>query len=282
MMIAKNRIVFFAYDGTGLGHLMRLIKIASAFQDDYLPIVVTGHKAVADIVMPGVEFCRIPNFESCERALEYSPEVLDTIQVRKKLLKRIVQTVKPVAIITDHKPFGKKNELLEVISEYNCLKYLIMRGNIGNPKKVKDTLFSLENIELIDQHYKRVLIASIPSIDDFSKSEFIPDTLKSKFQHVGFVTRHINEAEILKIRTQRGLTPQDKWIVCSAGGGRLGDAIIEKCKDLSTNPRFADCRFDVIWGDSTAADQCVFHMCFLSHSVIFLHILSAACPSPKG
>lgn len=248
MIIAKRRIVFFAYDGTGLGHLMRLIKIASVFRENFVPIVVTGHKAVSDIVTPGIEFCRIPNFESFARAMYYATSGFDTVEFRIKLLRRIVQTIKPIAIVTDHKPLGKKNELIDVITQYNCLKYLVMRGNIGCEEKEDKNLLSPENVEVINHYYKRVLIASIPSIDDFSGSKTFYDTLKNKIQHVGFVTRHFDEAEILQTRRQRGLNPHDKWIVCSAGGGRLGDALVKKCVELSTNPRFADCHFDVVWG----------------------------------
>lgn len=246
-LVAKKRILFFAYNGTGWGHLMRLVNIASEFRDDYLPIIVTSHTAVSDLVIPGVEFCRIPDLDPFG-GTDVVPNCLEVVQFRKRIIARIVKTIKPSVIITDHKPVGKKEELLDTLTDYDCLKYLILRGIVGSQEKIEKKLFSPKNNEVIENYYKRVFVASIPSIDDFSNSEFIPNGIKNKFQHIGFVTRHIDSNEIERTRILRGLHPQDKWIVCSAGGGRLGDSLIKQCIELSSNPKYADYYFDVVFG----------------------------------
>lgn len=45
-----KKIMFFAYDGTGLGHLMRLIKIALGLSEFCKVLVVSGHKALPFIL----------------------------------------------------------------------------------------------------------------------------------------------------------------------------------------------------------------------------------------
>ena len=45
-----KKVMLFAYDGTGLGHLMRLIKIAWGLSKECQVIVVSGHKAMPDII----------------------------------------------------------------------------------------------------------------------------------------------------------------------------------------------------------------------------------------
>lgn len=247
MIVAKKRILFFAYNGTGWGHLMRLVNIASEFRDDYLPVIVTSHTAVSDLIVPGVEYCRIPNFDPFG-GIDIVPNCLEVVQFRKRIIARIVKTIKPSVIITDHMPVGKKEELLDAIRDCDCSKYLIMRGIVGSREKTEKILFSPENNEVIEKYYRRVFVASIPSINDFSNAEFIPAAIKNKFQHVGFVTRHIARDEMETIRSQRGIRPQDKWIVCSAGGGRLGDSLIKHCIKLSTNSKFSDYYFDVVFG----------------------------------
>ena len=56
--------MLFAYDGTGLGHLMRLIKIAWGLSKECQVIVVSGHKAMPDIIPEGIQYYLLPNF--CE------------------------------------------------------------------------------------------------------------------------------------------------------------------------------------------------------------------------
>ena len=150
MIVAKKRILFFAYNGTGWGHLMRLVNIASVFRDDYLPIIVTSHTAVSDLVVPGIEFCRIPNFDPYG-GTDVVPECLEVVQFKKRIIARIVKAIKPSVIITDHKPVGKKEELLDAITDYDCLKYLIIRGIVGNQEKIKKKLFTPSNNEVIEK-----------------------------------------------------------------------------------------------------------------------------------
>lgn len=57
-----KKIMFFAYDGTGLGHLMRLIKIALGLSNYCKVLVVSGHKALPNIIPDGIEYALIPNF----------------------------------------------------------------------------------------------------------------------------------------------------------------------------------------------------------------------------
>lgn len=54
--------MLFAYDGTGLGHLMRLVKIAWGLSRECLVLVVSGHKAMPEIVPSGVQYRILPNF----------------------------------------------------------------------------------------------------------------------------------------------------------------------------------------------------------------------------
>ena len=45
-----RKVMLFAYDGTGLGHLMRLVKIAWGLSEECQVMVVSGHKAMPDII----------------------------------------------------------------------------------------------------------------------------------------------------------------------------------------------------------------------------------------
>ena len=60
--MAKKKVILFAYDGTGLGHLMRLIKIASGFSKDVEALIVSGHNALSEVAQKNMNYFHLPNF----------------------------------------------------------------------------------------------------------------------------------------------------------------------------------------------------------------------------
>lgn len=46
MVIKKYRVLMYAYDGTGLGHLARLVKISQGFSPNIDVLIVSGHEAL--------------------------------------------------------------------------------------------------------------------------------------------------------------------------------------------------------------------------------------------
>lgn len=62
-----KKVMLFAYDGTGLGHLMRLIKIAWGLSKECQVIVVSGHKAMPDIIPEDIQYYLLPISASYEK-----------------------------------------------------------------------------------------------------------------------------------------------------------------------------------------------------------------------
>ena len=241
--------MLFAYDGTGLGHLMRLIRIADCLREDFTPLVVTGHRAVCEIIPDNIEFVRLPVFEqAASRQSGMQGHSLSVKEFRSDTIRYIGKLFKPHVLITDYMPAGKKNELLEMIASSPCLKYLVMRGDIGSEEQLHHVVFSPDNNRLIEQCYNRIFIASDPRIEDFSSDASIPGPVREKFKHVGFVTRAISSAEVAQVRLARGLAPSDRWVVCSAGGGRMGESLVHCCLKLVGDKRFEGVQFDIVQG----------------------------------
>lgn len=249
MKLHKPRVMLFAYDGTGLGHLMRLIRIAECLKKDFNPLVVTGHRAVCQIIPEDIEFIRLPVFgPAATEQLGMKGHSLNIKEFRSDSLVHIVKLFKPHILITDYMPAGKKNELLPIITMCPCLKYLIMRGDIGSQEQINNVIFTPENNLLIEQYYNRVFIASDPLFEDFSSDTSIPIAVRAKFQHVGYVTRTISVEEIMDMRDRQGLVRSGKWVVCSAGGGRMGEDLIRKCLEIAQDERYEDVKFDIVRG----------------------------------
>ena len=229
MRIKKKRVLIFAYDGTGLGHLMRLAKIATGLQTNFLPLIVTGHEAIGNIVYEGIEFIRLPNFNSnfYHKTTEDSDDTININKIRNKSLWEIIKIFKPHVLITDFLPCGKKNELLDLILNYKCLKYLILRGEIGSLQLISNIIFTDKNNELMLNFFDRIFIACDKNITNLDSIKTIPTKIIDKFIYVGYTTLLVNESTILKIRQDRLDNKPQKWIVCSAAGGKLREKLIE-------------------------------------------------------
>ena len=184
MKLHKPRVMLFAYDGTGLGHLMRLIRVAECLKNDFIPLIVTGHKAICQMIPENIEYIRLPVFSAAaSRQIGMQGHSLNIRDFRSGTLLHIAKLFKPHILITDYMPVGKKSELLQLIIKSPCLKYLIMRGDIGSKDQLHNVIFTSDNNLLIEQYYNRVFIASDARLKDFSHEVSIPNSVQDKFQH---------------------------------------------------------------------------------------------------
>lgn len=101
-----KKVMLFAYDGTGLGHLMRLIKIAWGLSKECQVIVVSGHKAMPDIIPEGIQYYLLPNF--CELREENCYTNEQTNRIRIKILEKLILDFMPDVFVTDYLPLGKR------------------------------------------------------------------------------------------------------------------------------------------------------------------------------
>lgn len=259
----KNKILIFAYDGTGVGHLMCLVKIASGLASKFDILIVTGHTVVSKVVKNGVRYIQLPNFY--EEIAKGNKSDADINASRIIQLHQIVNEFRPDAFITDFLPLGKRCELLYIIRKYKCLKYFTLRSEIGGERIMHEDVFSPRNIKLFVQHYDRIFVTSdlaITSMDIFS---WLPTEVKKKITYTGFVTYPVNKCHAQKLRLLKHSTGYRKWIVCSIGCGRVGNELLESCYKLAKTNQFNDCFFDIVLGEYNKASinstECLPNVC---------------------
>ena len=240
-----KRILFFAYDGTGMGHLMRLLKVASGLSERCLCLMATGHPIVGNVAPVGVEFLHVPNFKNYS-----SPH--PGVKYRAAMMEKLVRMYKPDAIVTDYLPLGKREELINIVEGYNCFKYLILREKIGGKNMIDKCVFTRENLQVIEQYYNRVFVAGNSNMTDFDPNGPKLKNIKEKLHFTGYITYHVDIDVVKDIRQSRLPSLDSKWIVCSAGSGRVGEQLIQACVGLTKDERFKDFYFDIIIGPYSA------------------------------
>ena len=259
----KKKILIFAYDGTGAGHLMCLAKIASGLSSGFDVLIVTGHTVVSKVVKNGVRYIQLPNFyEELAKGNKSDAEINASRIIQ---LHQIVNDFKPDAFITDFLPLGKRCELQYIIRQYKCLKYFTLRSEIGGERIMHEDVFSPRNIKLFVQHYDRIFVTSDLAITSMDVFSWLPTEVKKKMTYTGFVAYPVEKFQAQTLRQLKHSKGYSKWIVCSIGGGRVGNELLESCYKLAKSAQFYDCFFDIVLGEYNKASinstECLPNVC---------------------
>ena len=77
---------------------------------------------------------------------------------------------------------------------------------------------------------------------------WLPVKIKEMISYIGFVTYSVSDNDIKIVRNNYLSSSNQKWMVCSAGGGKKGEEFINKCIELSRDNRLKDWKVDIIFG----------------------------------
>jgi predicted glycosyltransferase/RimJ/RimL family protein N-acetyltransferase len=252
----QKRAIFFVFDsGTGVGHLRRLACIARRLQGRLACLIVTGHRAAAHWFVPEqCEYVHLPSWDSLlESKASYwgrkpflSVSEQDAIRLRCDILKGVVAAFRPDAIFVDHLPLGARDELADVIRDTPCRKYLVTRGVLNQTEDLGRLILGGKAHEYLRTYYHKILVAADPKVFEFSKRYNISPEIREKIVHTGYVTEGMSKEIIQKTRDDRGLKEGDLWVVASAGGGQMGEPLIEACLELAATRH--DVVFDIVQG----------------------------------
>jgi predicted glycosyltransferase len=232
----QPRILFFIHDGAGLGHLTRLSRLAKKLQGPCACLLVTGHRTAAAVVPPEVEFIHIPSMESMikSKALYWGRPCFANMsgemamEFRMKLLRGIVDAWKPDVLVLDYLPVSKRSEMRDIVRDTPALKYFVLRGVIGTNEEQYKNLFTGDAGRALDEWYDRIVVAADQRICDVVEEFRFGEAKANKVSYVGYVGDEVTPEARAAARAARGLEPGDKWVVCSVGGGKDGEAIIEE------------------------------------------------------
>ena len=252
----QPRCLFFVFDaGTGVGHLRRMASIARQFQKNCSCLIVTGHRAVTHwFVSEECEYIRLPSWDSLlpskARYWGRKPFVVlnqqEAVELRKTMLRGIVEAFAPDVIFVDHLPLGAFEELEEVIRDTPALKYLVTRGVLNETENLRQLILGGKANRYLKSHYHKVLVAMDRRVFDFVKQYNISPDIGSKTLHTGYVTQRIPASIIRRTRKERSVEKGCAWVVASAGGGQLGEALVAHCLALAKLHRKVS--FDIVIG----------------------------------
>ena len=255
----RPRVLLYTHDGRGLGHLVRLSRVAAALQPDYSCLIVSGHKESSWVTPAGCEFLRLPSFDSFfpEKAAYWGRvpfvdmDARTACEFRSQLLATTVREFAPDVIIVDHRATGSRGELAAALRQTSARKYLLLRGVLNTESWAAEEVFTDANLSLLTDDFTRILVACDPRIGRIEDEHKRAAPLRSKLHYVGYVAPVIPFEAREAVRRRHGIAKETIWIVCSAGGGMKSEEMMEFCSSLSET--YPDAVFDVVWGPRAKA-----------------------------
>jgi len=239
--MAQKRVLFFVYDGGGIGHLARLSKIAGHIQGPCASLVVTGHRSASLIVPEHCEFVHLPSLDSLfsSRASYWGRQPFlistkaDVLGLREGLLNAIVEFFKPDAIFLDYLPCGKFQEMRKILEQHRSKKYFVLRGVLDLPEIVRAEIFDPMSLRLLEDAYERIFVTCDERIIDLSKEYEMTDAVSQKLTYVGYIIEPVSGERLAEARAMRGLDRHQPWVVCSTGSGKYKEHLLRACEEVA-------------------------------------------------
>jgi predicted glycosyltransferase len=241
--------------GSGIGHLRRLARIAAAMQDRFSCLIMTGHDAAPQWLVPqGCEYLRLPSWDSLIRskaAYWGRPPFLDlslpeAARFRSTILEGAVRAFQPDVLFVDHLPLGAEAELGHILKHTRCRKYLVTRGLQNETEDLERLVLGGAALDSLRTDYDRIFSAIDPRVFDLSAQYGLPSEVVAKIDSVGYVAPSAGIDRRAVTRAAHGVADDELWVVASAGGGQWGEPLVEACLDLAALHQEA--RFDIVIG----------------------------------
>ena len=231
-------IVLYCQYVWGMGHLFRSLELARAMAGHRVILVAGGQEVSVDLPAH-VERVRLPELHMDEHfttLMTENPEASVTAVQRERadVLAALFDRVRPQIFIVELFPFGRTAFGFELEPILDGIR----RGDYGRVRTVcslRDVLvekrdpaaYETRVLDALHRYFDLLLIHSderlLPLRDTFGRFEDI----RIPKIHTGFVASRPDLENGRLLRRDLGLSPGEKLVVASCGGGRSGYRLIQ-------------------------------------------------------
>ena len=228
-MTARPALLFYCQHSVGLGHLVRSFALAAALAEQFRVVLLCGGRVPASLPPPpGVELVPLPPLGVGSNGAFTSHDARLTLEdartVRRDLILRTFRLLRPEAVVIELFPFGRAKfapELIPLLEDAKesaprvplvaCSLRDILVGRRADQARHDERACAIAN-----RYFDAVLVHADPGFVRLEDSFGLRSGLRVPVHYTGFVQ-------------QRGgpqpLRPERR-IVVSAGGGRVGEALL--------------------------------------------------------
>lgn len=259
-------IVLYCQYVWGMGHLFRSLELARAMAGHHVILVAGGQEVSVDLPAH-VERVRLPELHMDEHfttLMTENPEASVTAVQRERadVLAALFDRVRPQIFIVELFPFGRTAFGFELEPILDGIR----RGDYGRVRTVcslRDVLvekrdpaaYETRVLDALHRYFDLLLIHSderlLPLRDTFGRFEDI----RIPKIHTGFVASRPDLENGRLLRRDLGLSPGEKLVVASCGGGRSGYRLIKAVLEACGRPAGLPLRLEAFCGPFMSAAE---------------------------
>ncbi len=222
----------------GIGHFFRSLEISRALADHDVALITGGPPV--DATLPGhVREIRLPDLRMNPdfKGLFSSQKNSSLEQIkfeRRKCLLDLFARERPDLFLVELYPFGRKAFRFELDPILQALENHDL-PSCGVVCSVRDILVEKEDalkhetraVNTLNRHFDAVLVHADPKLAQLDETFDQFDRIEIPVVYTGYIARKPSPDARKTMRRQLNMTPDDRLIIASAGGGNVGATLLE-------------------------------------------------------
>ncbi|WP_415718078.1 glycosyltransferase family protein [Maridesulfovibrio sp.] len=232
------KIIHYCQHVLGMGHFFRSIEIAKGLDQEEVLFVAGGERPDQPLP-PNVKYIQLPGLCMNEEFGGLMPtdkdrELEEVKEERRATLLKIFAEEKPEVFLIELFPFGRKAFRFELLPVLDAIR----AGEFGDIKVVcslRDILVERNDggkheercVKYLNKYFDLLLIHSDPKIAALDETFKALDQIKIPYEYTGFAARKPDADVRAIVRAELGVTENEKLLIASAGGGKVGGTLME-------------------------------------------------------
>jgi predicted glycosyltransferase len=227
----------------GIGHFFRTLEIDRALAEHEI-ILVTGGSEI-DVRLPNhIQEFRLPGLHMDREfknlfAKNRENPVAQIKKERRQMLFSLYKKASPDVFIVELYPFGRRGFSFEIDPILKGIRYQILkpgrvicslRDILVDRRKYKAS-YEAKVVDLLNNYFDALLIHSDPSLLKIDATFSSIEQITIPVVYTGFVTPKPSPNARRRLRKKMGVKKNDKLIVASLGGGKVGRSLLEAVLD---------------------------------------------------
>jgi predicted glycosyltransferase len=169
---------------------------------------------------------------------------------RGTLITSFITAFRPDIMLVEHFPLGINDELETILGNTACPKVFSTGGLLTVHDRERANIFNSRGVTAIGNLYKKIIVTADSKIVAIGSEYNLPAEVQTMVESVGYVSRQMASHAVARMRHDRRLPSGAQWVVCSAGGGALGEEFMLDCVELAHETKHVF--FDIVFGPTSS------------------------------
>jgi predicted glycosyltransferase len=240
------KVLIYAQDKRGLGHVRRAMLIAQALLDarpDVAVLLATKSAWPTSMHLGSrFDFIKLPAELTLKAAADHERDAERAAirALRRDMLRDIVFRLAPALVLADTEPLGKDGELAPALRGCGAKLVYGMRDVLDQPDAIARRWAKDGALAALRDRFSRIVIYGHPELFDSLATYGLPDAVRAKATYAGYVCAPPDGTDPTATRAELGVGDEPFVLVTGGGGVDLAPvlhAAIEAHPLLQTRPR---------------------------------------------